>query len=303
MRQIGHLKYEPEAHRFAAYLITCDIPAHAEADGDTWAIWVRDENDLETSKEALAHFQRSPGDERYAGVEKEAHRILEEQRRQQQDAHKNIVQMRGKWSQAGAPGQYARAPLTYLLIGISVAVSLWTDFGAKPNSNYFLFSIRQPTVTDINAAKLSQVFVDIKEGEVWRLVSPMFLHLSPMHLLFNMLWLFMLGRQIENRQSAILLLLLVLSVAVISNVAQAWTKDPAFGGMSGVVYGLLGYSWMKSRFDPQSGIMVGQSTVTIMMIWLVLCFTGAFGPVANAAHVGGLVSGVAIGSAMSTRAL
>ena len=47
MRQVGSLSSEADAHRFAAYLVTQGVEAHAEEDGDAWAIWVRDENDME----------------------------------------------------------------------------------------------------------------------------------------------------------------------------------------------------------------------------------------------------------------
>ena len=70
---------------------------------------------------------------------------------------------------------------------------------------------------------------------------------------------------------------------------------PFFGGMSGVVYGLFGYAWMKSTFDPQAGFRLSQITVIILMAWLVLCMTSAVGSVANVAHVVGLVVGAAFG--------
>jgi GlpG protein len=65
-----------------------------------------------------------------------------------------------------------------------------------------------------------------------------------------------------------------------------------FGGMSGVLYGLFGFAWMKSRFDPQSGFYISPSTVTWLMGWYVLCMLGVFGGVANWAHGFGLFSGV-----------
>jgi len=74
-------------------------------------------------------------------------------------------------------------------------------------------------------------------------------------------------------------------------------KIPLFGGMSGVLYGLFGYAWMKSRFEPGLGLWVDQGTVVILIAWFFLCMTGLVGPIANAAHAGGLVSGLVIGVA------
>ena len=67
---------------------------------------------------------------------------------------------------------------------------------------------------------------------------------------------------------------------------------PTGGGLSGVLYGLFGYIWAKSSLDKFSGLGVSQGTVSILVVWLLLCFTGLVGPVANLAHLGGLVAGV-----------
>jgi len=113
---------------------------------------------------------------------------------------------------------------------------------------------------------------------------------------FNMLWLRDLGSMIEGRQSSWHLAILALAVSAGSNLAQFYvTHYPNFGGMSGVVYGLLGYVWIRGKLDPASGLYLHRSTVTMMLIWLVACFTKALGPVANYAHLAGLLIGMAWG--------
>ena len=66
--------------------------------------------------------------------------------------------------------------------------------------------------------------------------------------------------------------------------------------MSGVIYGLFGYAWMRGRFDPSSGMQLNPQTVFILMAWLVICLVGIM-PIANVAHVSGLLVGMAIGYA------
>jgi GlpG protein len=96
------------------------------------------------------------------------------------------------------------------------------------------------------------------------------------------------------------LLVMVLMTAAASNLAQYYLghlgqPSPLFGGMSGVNYALFGYAWMKGKFQPHHGIGLAPQTITVMLVWLVLCMTGVLGPVANVAHVVGLIGGVTFG--------
>jgi membrane associated rhomboid family serine protease len=55
---------------------------------------------------------------------------------------------------------------------------------------------------------------------------------------------------------------------------------------------------MKSKFDPRSGLYLDANIVFWMVLWFVVCMVPGFFPrVANAAHAGGLVAGIAIGYA------
>ena len=156
-------------------------------------------------------------------------------------------------------------------------------------------------MTDWSSGQPDLTLPEIRHGEVWRLFTPIFIHLSPLHILFNMLWLRDLGSMIEGRQSSLHLLILTLVIAGCSNLAQCYTSGPVFGGMSGVVYGLLGYIWMRGKFDPASGLYVHPSTVWMMIIWFFACLIGIIPHVANAAHAAGLVIGMAWGYLSSLR--
>ena len=98
MRQLGTLPNQTDAERLAAWLVTQRIDAHAEATGDEWAVWVRDEDHLPQAREALVHFQANPKDPRYRGAESEAERLRREEERERKKALGNIVEMRGRWS-------------------------------------------------------------------------------------------------------------------------------------------------------------------------------------------------------------
>jgi membrane associated rhomboid family serine protease len=142
---------------------------------------------------------------------------------------------------------------------------------------------------------------EVRHGEVWRLFTPMFVHMDWWHIIFNMMWLVDLGSMIEGRQKSWLLAIMVLAMAVVSNLAQFFAGGPLFGGMSGVVYGLFGYIWIRGKFDPGSGLYLHPTTVTMMIIWFFACFTGLVGDIANAAHAAGLVMGIMWGWLSSLR--
>ena len=92
----------------------------------------------------------------------------------------------------------------------------------------------------------------------------------------------------------------IAGVAFQSCMPYEWDGGVLGGGMSGVVFGLLGFAWVKTRHDPNSGLVLRSDVFVFMMIWLLLGFSGilksAFGiSVANWAHAGGLIAGVLAG--------
>ena len=115
-----------------------------------------------------------------------------------------------------------------------------------------------------------------------------------------MLWLRDLGSMVEGRQSSWLLVVLVGVIAAVSNFAQFVVIGYSFGGMSGVVYGLVGYIWIRGKYDPGSGLYLHPTTVTMMIIWFFVCLVG-FMPIANTAHGVGLLMGMAWGFISSLR--
>ncbi|MBE9538920.1 MAG: rhomboid family intramembrane serine protease [Proteobacteria bacterium] len=140
-------------------------------------------------------------------------------------------------------------------------------------------------------------------GEYWRYITPAFIHFGWLHIVFNSLWLWDLGSKVERVMGGLNMLLLFLVIALVSNVAQFVFGGPSlFGGMSGVVYGLLGFSWVGPILQPRWPIQPAPGIMLFMVGWLLACIFGivevlGFGAIANAAHVGGLLSGAALGAA------
>jgi GlpG protein len=140
-------------------------------------------------------------------------------------------------------------------------------------------------------------------GQYWRLLTPAFLHFGWLHIAFNSLWLWELGTKVEKVLGSLNMLLLFCTIALVSNTAQFVFGGPGlFGGMSGVVYGLLGFSWAGARIQPQWPFQPPRALMLMMVGWLIFCMVGVveilgFGAIANAAHLGGLIAGSVLGAA------
>ena len=109
------------------------------------------------------------------------------------------------------------------------------------------------------------------------------------------MWWWYLGGPLEKRLGTGKLLEITLLSAILSGYGQAVFSGNLFGGLSGVVYALMGYSWLSGERAPERGIYMQRSIMSFAIIWLIAGYFDMFGiPVANAAHVGGLLVGLAL---------
>lgn len=187
---------------------------------------------------------------------------------------------------------FRRCPITWSLIVACAAVAVLSRLGGDTYSVRVLFYPLLPEDS------LVQLFLAIDSmAEAIRTLTPMFLHFGELHLIFNMLWLWYFGRQLEKLQSRWVFLLLVLVTSFVGNTAQYWYLGyNNFGGMSGVVYGLVGYAWMIYHFIPRTGLMLNNKMFIIFIAALFLMEVFASSMIATAAHAGGLIAGVLMGA-------
>jgi GlpG protein len=293
MRAIGTVANEQDARRLGAHLLTLGITSQMDSARDGIQVWIHDEDKVERAKQELANFLQNPADPRYDAAEKLAQQVRSQQAAADKQYQRNVRDIRSQWRRPSPKG----CPLTLSLIAACLLVAIPTRVGRQDGGvlNH-LFITKMLLINgkhDVDAT-----LPEIRRGEVWRLITPIFIHFKELHLLFNLWCLFNLGGVIEIRRGSWRLALLVVASAVISNLVQfAFTFRPWFGGMSGVLYALFGYAWMKSRFEPSVGMYVPPDTVIMMIGWLFLCMTGLVGNIANHAHVAGLIVGVVTGYA------
>lgn len=187
------------------------------------------------------------------------------------------------------------------IILISVVIAIVSNFGSiilviEPLT--FLKFNLSPTIATGRPIFLTFNDTFTNNHEWWRLLTPMFIHFSFAHLSFNCLWIYVLGPKIETYDGHFLFIVLIVFTSISANFAQYFFSGPSlFGGLSGVIYGMLGYCMTIEFEDQQERYDLPPALYLFMIVWLILGFIGildlfGFGSVANFAHLGGLISGI-----------
>lgn len=296
MREIAKIQNPQAAEILADYLYLQGIENTLREEEDGVSLWVHDDDEIEAAIKILQDFLANPQDPRFVGALNKA----KEQRLKQRQAERQ-----SRYRPVNARTQLMAfnlkmPPVTLSLIIISVLVALVSQLGNNLEPIRYFFITEKLVFPDwsFNWSYLPEV----SQGQVWRLLTPIFIHFGFLHIIFNMLWLKDLGTVIENRLGWKIFLAQVFVMGVASNVAQFLVSGPLFGGMSGVVYGLLGFLWIRGHFDPRLGLRLNQGIVVMMLVWLGIGYVGALFPsasiisnMANTAHTVGLFSGMAWG--------
>ncbi|MCO8313828.1 rhomboid family intramembrane serine protease [Pseudomonas mandelii] len=195
----------------------------------------------------------------------------------------------------GFAEQLRSSKATALVLLLSLIVAMVTLLGDN------LETIRWLTFLDFRVIGEYIHFTPLADslaaGQWWRLVTPMLIHFGILHLAMNGMWYWELGRRIESRQGSINLIGLTLLFSLVSNFVQFLFSGPSlFGGLSGVLYGLLGHCWIFQVLSPSPAYRLPRGVLVMMLVWLLVCLSGlvsmiGFGQIANAAHVSGLLIG------------
>ncbi|GAE33459.1 rhomboid family intramembrane serine protease [Halalkalibacter akibai] len=130
----------------------------------------------------------------------------------------------------------------------------------------------------------------IEEGEWWRLISAMFLHIGFLHLFMNSLALFYLGSAVERMFGTGRFLFIYFIAGVSGSLASFAFNEQVAAGASGAIFGCFGallyFGIVERKLFFRT---MGKSVVTILIINLVFGF--AVPMVDNGAHIGGLIGG------------
>lgn len=260
---------------FVSLLQRMQVPHRVTEESGEQVLWVPDEGFATTARELYARFPQG-----------QAPAAAQRPIRTSSALGEIGQRLRSSWMSATVLALTLLVALVTLL-GDNIQSIQWLSFQGFHIAGDRLFFI---PLADSLAA-----------GQWWRLLTPMLVHFGILHLAMNAMWYWELGRRIEHRQGPWSLLWLTLLFGLVSNVAQfTFGGSSLFGGLSGVLYGLLGYCWIYQRLAPTPAYQLPPGVLVMMLVWLLLCISGVvsamgFGSIANAAHVGGLLIGCLTG--------
>lgn len=252
------------AQAFVDYMATqgiiLTIQQHNQSD-----VWLADESQAERVRAELARFLENPADPRYLAAS-------------WQSGHTNSGLHYRRFSFLDTLKANA-GPVTMSVMSACIVVFILMNV------------VGDQTVM----MWLAWPYDSAVKFEAWRYFSHALMHFSVLHILFNLLWWWYLGGAVEKRIGSGKLVVITAISALLSGFVQHQFSGPWFGGLSGVVYALMGYVWLRGERDPDSGIYLQRGLIIFSLIWLVAGWFDLFGmSIANGAHVTGLVVGLAM---------
>jgi membrane associated rhomboid family serine protease len=184
----------------------------------------------------------------------------------------------------GTPSGFGAFPATVVLIAINVIVYLVEV--AKGGGGLSLGTLTVYEMGGLFGPAVSE------GGDWWRTITAGFVHVSIIHIGFNMYLLFILGRLMEpSIGTARFVVLYFASLLAGSFVALLFEPNVVSAGASGAIFGVLGATFVIARGRRLDAI-AGQIGILILIN---LVFTFSDGSISVGAHVGGLACGVLCG--------
>jgi len=277
MIRAASLPIEINLLRFSQFLHDQRVVHRINEESGQQVIWVQDEQHAMLVRDALAEWSFDEATTSHSSAAS-----------QSQSAS---MPMRGLNALLRACWQ---APISFMLILACLLVAVVSLLGSEVQRVAGLF---YPLLDTAGFFALLGSMDSL--GDVARSLTPILLHFGELHLVFNMLWLWYFGSQLESVQPRYLYLVLIILCAFVGNTTQyLYSGYNNFGGMSGVVYGLVGYAWVTHAFMPQSPLLINNRMFVVFVIALLAMELFASSWIASAAHVGGLIAGLIWGMAV-----
>lgn len=297
MRMLHAFESEEDAERFSEALYGDSIGAAIrEGKDESFHVWVENDDDLDAAKAILAAFLANPSDARFSTLKDSASKLRKKEKAREKKSRHQVMKARDTFKADGM------GPVTIAVIAICAFVAFVTELGDADSKQFFWFASLPIYRANTSFTATEWLLATWSNGDVWRLMSPVVLHYGIVHILFNLWWWKDLAGSLERVHSSFWLIGFCIISGLAGNFGEFYLGSTfeyynvsvtlGFGGLSGVVYGLFGYVWIRGRYDPAFPMALPKTTVMWMLAWYILCFADFLNmPVANWGHTGGLVVG------------
>lgn len=188
---------------------------------------------------------------------------------------------------------FSRPVLTYILLGINIVVFLVDALTAFIGVGAGSVGLLTLVGAKVNAA--------ILQGQYWRLITPMFLHVGILHLGFNSYFLYRIGPWAErNLGTARFAAIYFLSGVAAAIASFALNSQPSVGA-SGALFGVIG-AMLPVLYRNRSVLANTRQMINSIVMTIAINLVIGFSPgIDNWAHIGGLLAGVALALLISPR--
>ena len=345
MRKLLSYDNQQQATKLQALLTVNKIESRCQTAAEQWDIWIIDEDQLESARRLANKLDENPDSEEFRTILQQAQTISDtaekEMRSRQKQARQLQIQQQRNHTRPtksisrslivlccvlfGATLLVKPGPDNFITntLGVAQSESIGLDFEQRVSKTLnqggrslpeSIESVEETFRNSYNTRWLA----DIKRGQIWRLITPIFLHGSGasglggfLHIFFNMYWLYILGLVLEIRFGPRNYILLILVTGLFSVLIPAISptagilhisglKGAPVVGFSGVIYGFIGFGWIKTKLQPSLGTLIPPFILIFMMIWLAIGFmptdtNSFFGDISHLAHIAGLLAGVGYG--------
>lgn len=161
--------------------------------------------------------------------------------------------------------------------------------------------VYKPEVIDIVNWGGNVRILTIDNFQYWRLITNCFVHIGVVHIFMNCIGFIFAAIFVEGILGRILFSLLYLFCGIIASLTSVfWHDNIVSAGASGAIFGLYGFLLTTLIFAKKEDRKMNSGLIISILIYIGYnLLYGLTGGVDNAAHVGGLVSGFAVGTIMS----
>lgn len=261
-------KSEP-AHMLVSYFASQDIAANIIKRDDGFVIELQNEADQEKASDIVKEYLHAPYAEKFQRAAWESDVPLTDTTHTSANFKiGEILQFKKQW-------------FMILISLVCVSVFAYLSFYGANHA------------TDMTGALVGTGFMPLRfeSFEWWRLLAHNFMHGNAVHLIFNLMWWWIFGGQIERTFGSTSLIILFIFASFVANLSQLLLTGPYFLGLSGVVYCLFGFIWWLGWLRPSWGVSIPRAFIIFLLVWMIIGYAGLLNLQTPYAHPIGLFAG------------